>query len=730
MTSECNQSTSVPMYKCKYIPVIVLFFFQRSVAQQNNIWYFGHKAGLNFNASANQPVPSPLLNSAMDADEGCASISDEKGQILFYTNGITVYNRQDQVMLNGDSLAGNISAFQSSIVIPVPGNDSIFYIFTTDAVENGFANGYRYSIVNMNRDNGNGEVIVKNVLLWASCTERMCAARHANGIDIWLITNDNNSNIFRAWLITCNGIQTAAVASTTGVIMNQHSLTNTGAMKVSPDGKQLCQTHFPIFDEFTVTPNFCQLFDFDNSTGILSNARSIGFPDAQIMSCEFSPDSKLLYLARPNQQAIDQVENTLGTTAAILASRITIFTGNRFYGMQLGPDKKIYLSSRSSKSLGVINKPNVKGNGCNYHANQVSLANSLAYYGLPAFINDLSADPYNGIISSIVDSCSGGVQFNGQSPIPGPLQWDWDFGDSSTSNIQNPMHIFNPPDQVYTVKLKITSPFCGGVVYRSENIKPQGIFSNIDFDFNSSCNTYNVSFINKTPFVEDSAGLYTWEFGDGTISHELNPIHTYSTHDTFNVKLKLKTTSLCLDDSITHIVNLATFKVQASPDQTILVGQSINLNVNVTGTGNGKTYQWTPSTGLNNPTIKDPVAQPLEDIQYKITVTDNAGCTSEDSVSVYVMQLTDFYVPTGFTPNNDGTNDRIKPLYGKDLKLEEFSILNRWGQIVYTTHSRGEGWDGKVNNVPQNPGVFVWIIKAIAHTGVPYQKQGTFVLIR
>ena len=89
----------------------------------------------------------------MISNEASASVSDENGNLLFYTNGNTVYNRKHLEMLNGDFLAGNLSACQCAIV-KVPGNDSIYYIFTTDAVENNFQVGYRYSVVNVNRDNG------------------------------------------------------------------------------------------------------------------------------------------------------------------------------------------------------------------------------------------------------------------------------------------------------------------------------------------------------------------------------------------------------------------------------------------------------------------------------------------------------------------------------------------------------------------------------------------------
>ena len=229
---------------------------------------------MDFNLTGSQTIPAPLQNGAMISDEGCSAISDASGNLLFYSNGITAYNKFHQIMPNGNNLAGDISACQSTIIVPQPGSTNIFYIFTTDAIENAFSKGYNYSIVDMNDDNGNGDIIVKDQLLWLSCTERMTAARHANGTDVWLITNDNNSNTFRSWLITCNGLQATPVVSTVGVILDFSILSNTGYMKVSPDGKQLCQTHFPLNNQTGNVPNFIQLFDFDNTTGQLTNPKS------------------------------------------------------------------------------------------------------------------------------------------------------------------------------------------------------------------------------------------------------------------------------------------------------------------------------------------------------------------------------------------------------------------------------------------------------------------------
>ncbi len=711
------------MRKCQFILVILIIFLAcPCYAQKNNIWYFGKKAGLDFNP-ANGPVV--LTNSAMEADEGCASVSDDNGNLLFYSNGLTVYNRNHKVMLNGDGLLSNSSALQACIIVPVPGNHDIFYIFTTDALEHGFAYGYRYSIVDMSRDNGNGEVISKNIILSTSCTERMTAVRHADGVSVWLITNDNSSDVFRSWLITCTGLQLNPVVSTVGVRLDGDAVMNIGMLKASPDGKQICQTSFLISDDVNnPTPNFCQLFNFDNQTGVLSNARSIGFPRSIITTCEFSPNSKLLYLVRAYDKFIEQVEATLPSAAAIIASRVSIPAEKSFYGIQLAPDGKIYLA-QPSFYLGAINNPDIKGTGCEFQKEQLDLNFQLAYLGLPAYINDLSVNPLNSYTYTITDSCSGTVQFQGNATMPGTIKWQWDFGDGNTSTAQNPVHSFLPPGKPYRVKLIVSSDLACDSVRSAKTISPQGINSIVDFDFFVSCDSGYVRFANKNPLPPGPGIQYSWDFGDGNTSTGLNPLHTYTTTGNFSVKLKLSTGKNCLDRSVTKTVSMQALPVTISADQTIFLGQKIQLFVN----GAGNVYQWSPSTGLSNTRVARPLASPVKDITYTAKVI-KGGCSGEDSVHITIVDLTDIYVPTAFTPNNDGRNDNIKPFFGTKFTLREFSIFNRWGERIFTSSKRDEGWDGKIGGVEQNSGVYIWVLKYTDDKGKSSERKGSLLLLR
>jgi hypothetical protein len=135
-------------------------------------WYFGNNAGIRFN---NNGTVTALDDGRLDTFEGCTTISDALGDLLFYTDGITVYDRNHNVMQNGDGLYGDPSSTQSALIVPKPLDPNIFYIFTVDTatsqVDADF--GLNYSIVDMTMNNGNGAITQKNIKLLDDCSEKI-----------------------------------------------------------------------------------------------------------------------------------------------------------------------------------------------------------------------------------------------------------------------------------------------------------------------------------------------------------------------------------------------------------------------------------------------------------------------------------------------------------------------------------------------------------------------------
>jgi len=146
----------------KFIPFFVFTFLTLSLSAQNqaNIWYFGHNAGLDFNGGD----PVALNDGALFTDEGVATISDYNGNLLFYTDGKVVWNKNHQIMPNGTGLLGHASSTQSAVIVPQPSNSDLYYIFTVDYTAS--SGGMAYSVVDMDLENGLGNVSnVKNVPL-------------------------------------------------------------------------------------------------------------------------------------------------------------------------------------------------------------------------------------------------------------------------------------------------------------------------------------------------------------------------------------------------------------------------------------------------------------------------------------------------------------------------------------------------------------------------------------
>ena len=346
--------------------------------KQANIWYFGERAGLDFTNGK----PVPLTNSMLSTMEGCATISDANGNLLFYTNGVSVWNREHKLMPNGNRLMGHRSSTQSAVIVPRPLNPNIYYIFTADLQSQLY--GLRYSEVNMALKNGLGDIAKKNSFLVSPVSEKLTAVKHRNNTDYWVITHKWNSNSFNAYLVTAAGVSRQPIVSNVGTVHKGQNQEAIGAMKVSPDGKKLALALWRDSNKFEV-------FDFDNNTGKLSNPTEFENYDEDY-GVEFSPDGTKLY---GTTNGIGNIPpqiwqfNLLGSKQAVQesATLIAVSKADKIGSLQLAPDGKIYLAKEKQKNLGVINNPNAPGLGCNYvDEGQMLGEDSHSELGLPNFV--------------------------------------------------------------------------------------------------------------------------------------------------------------------------------------------------------------------------------------------------------------------------------------------------------------------------------------------------------
>ena len=168
----------------------------------------------------------------------------------------------------------------------------------------------------------------------------------------------------------------------------------------------------------------------------------------------------------------------------------------------------------------------------------------------------------------------------------------------------------------------------------------------------------------------------------------------------------------------------------AGRDTSISLGQPLQLNGRDLGNSGVTKYEWFPTTSLNDGFIANPVSNPTRDITYKLTLTTPEGCTGSDFISVKVFMGSDIYVPSAFTPNDDGKNDVLRPIPVGMKELRYFRVYNRWGQMVFSTNSIDRGWDGRIGGQKQSTGSFVWIAEAVDYKGNVVTRKGTVSIIR
>ena len=435
-----------------------------SLAQnETSKWFFGANAALDFISGSPVSIQSPT----MMAPENASSIADANGNLLFYTNSETIWNASHNVMANGSGILGNWSTVQS-IIVNQPGSNSIYHVFTIDDM--GGPDGLRYSTVDMNLAAGMGSVTAKNIPLYNPCSEQITATRHCNGSDIWVLAHSNTGNGFRAYLVTAAGVNATPVISNIGTPYYPGSVYG-ACMKFSPNGHKLGMP-LSIVTQQTISTTI-ELFDFDSSTGALSNPQNISLANTSTITnngpygSEFSPDGTKFYVSQILTSMIYQFDLCNNNQVTAIPSQ---FNGlNNYFGaMQLGPDGKIYVSRAGNINLGIINNPDLPGAACNYNDmgpafTPAGLVQPTNQFGLPGFVsNYLKKLPS----FSYTENCQT-ASFTPPAQACAAVSQSytsmlWNFGDpssgnSNTSTLQNPSHLYSSTGN-YSVTLILYYP--------------------------------------------------------------------------------------------------------------------------------------------------------------------------------------------------------------------------------------------------------------------------------
>ncbi len=591
-------------------------------------WYFGRFTGLDFMVSP----PAVINHNTLNTFEGSASMADAAGNLLFYTDGVTVWNQQQLIMANGTGLLGNSSTVQSALIVKQPGSQNLYYLFTLAA--QGASNGLRYSIIDMSLAAGMGSVTVKNVPVSSPCTEQLNGTRHCNGVDVWIVTHDYTSNNFQSFLLTSSGLNFTPVISSVGPIpptfLQNNTVYGQGTIKLSPSGKKLGLT-------FINGSTSCEvaMFDFNKSTGVVSNYLSLLTGTNNSYGCEFSQDGTKFYTTlNGNPTAVLQWDLCAGTNAQILASMTNVGTPPFGLGqLQLAPNGKIYIVCGNSQTLSAINSPNQAGLASNYTANALSVANGTNGAGLPNFIGGAfrvlpvmgySVNPQASCSTDLIMAINSSTSSAGCAAANESVMGvNWNFGHPAsgalnTSTLTTPSHNFGAPG-TYTVKAVVYYQCGADTVSQVVSVSGPsiGITSN-------SCTGVASAILSagSGPFT------YTWLPGaqNTASANVVSGIYTVSIAGSNGACAQTTTVSFSHPP-------LVTVAVQSSTNQ-LCAGSSVTLQASAGGPPGNFAYAWTggPATASYVPASTSGGVT-----VYTVTATNQNGCSKTATYQVLYL---------------------------------------------------------------------------------------------
>ncbi len=666
---RCLTNSFLSTVRTAQLLALLIFLSGNLRAQKrNNVWAFGDAAGLNFNTN-----PVSVFNSKSEGIQPpyyISSICAPDGELLFYTDGHTVWNRDNFKM----PLYKKFWLWSENVIpliTPYIQNDSLYYIFGVEGAGDfgppPNANKLVYFTTKMYNPGDIEEVVYPQptsnlffTTLLSNASPVLAGTDHCNTVDRWIVTHAPGA--LYSFLITKNGVNPVPVVTSIPSTFLPVEKLNVkySNLKFSANSERL------IFPDNT--SNKIIVFDFDNLTGKFSNPISLSIPDKELLEdVELSPDGNKLYFGSYIIQEDDvgaevhyiyQMDLNAGSVAAIENSlyrvnrngdRVVCFRTcykiNRT--MQLGPDGRIYISKREGtpvafdETLAVIEDPSKSGSAISYQGGKINLKRMCR------FLN------YNYVRSGSFTPRENSIQYKKNTCIDLPVDFSL---------------IFN----------------------RADSVK--------------------------------------WNFGDpqsgtGNVSQLKKPQHQYPGAGTYNVTAVIY--DRCFIDTAAAVAIVSedeAVKVSPSIKDTVLcTGEVLQLDATTPGTTD---YYW--DNRSTNPQRK--IDGPGE---YSLTVYNACSFDSKFFKVSFNVCPCSSHIPNAFSPNYDGLNDVFKPIIECVPREYQFEVYDRYGNIVFKTGNPGEGWNGKKNGNDYPQGVYAWILR-YRHPGTKQtvSKKGVVTLLR
>jgi hypothetical protein len=616
------------MSRCFTIIFLLCTGLIGSAQNQTKKWYFGNGAAVNFS-----PVsPAVISGCAITTSMGCASISDGLGGLLFYTDGVNVYNQNNAVMANGAGLPG-ANAFQSAIILKKPSATNLYYVFTVGAL--GSSNGLYYSIVDMSLAAGMGSVTIKNVLVHADCRDKLTAGRHCNGSDLWVLSSALSSTTsFVACQLSSAGINT--VVETSSVIAAP--VIGTGQIRLSPNSHKLGIVSYQA--PGATCGIDVRILNFDSNTGLVlsTGASTINYSTysgtnsactSNYYGCEFSQDSRFMYLAATTQVTrIDLCSLPFISTGIIPnAENAAYYDTISKRSMQMAPDGRIYVAKNGKPSLGAINNPSSLY-ATTYSSVGVSLGTYTCQWGLPNFPAYLfEQKPTSGFSYSLSSGNCLTAFFTSSAICAGSgytvSGYQWNFGEPSSgsnnsSSQSNPSHFYSNPGTYSVTMVRYFQCNDNDTIRQVINVVAPAI---------SVLNSPNIcSNTTATAQVTAASGTlnYVW-----SPSSQTTAIATFTSSGIYTITVTDPINGYCTVTATTAIsvVNLST----SVSTRSVLCFQGVSGSASITVSGGSGNYFY----GWIGASSGGSVATALAAGVYTVNVLDNVNlCTITRSITV------------------------------------------------------------------------------------------------
>gem|GEM_PF-4802624 len=642
-------------------------------------WIFGNNALLTFT--------TPPVTQTIDAPfpAGTSIVSDPLGNMLFYTNGNTIFDKNGEVMLNGTGLAGAPSQKSNSLIIPKPGSNALYFVFTLFPKI-----GLYYSTVNMEKNGGKGEVIQKNALL-NSYTIDMAGFINNGNDKAWLVSPINTGNIFYAYKIV-SGVAKPVISETGPLI------TNIEQFKFSPDGTRLIisdgkQVHF---------------YFFNINSGKVEYVTSLEVPDAN--GIEFAKNGLKLFISTENSGELYYVNLPNQSTVGVLNKLYEWPAGEkpRLGDLQLAPDGNIYIAKKGQSCLARIEK-----------VNQIpELKDDILCFPAGTAINGvLPSIPQNyvklpvGIGIRTEDACISTPAILSATYLferfeVAKVAYQILLGDSILSETNYVEHQFPAPG-TYEISYRVIS-VCDDIT-RKKSI------------YIDSMPVYTP--LKDTAVCQGTSVALNLNTNATVVWNNLASASYQEVRDSGWYVAKISHTICSVKDSA-KITLYKNPNIDMAPWGFLCEEKQQPINISLVGDYD---YQWDYMSHKGSD-ISIPAAG-----TYTVTATNTDQCTATDSIVVKNICEAELYIPDIFSPNADLVNDIFVPK-GKYIQRFEMKIYDRWGEMIFLTKQLEEGWNGVYRGKHAVSGTYGYVIHydSMDLTGKTSTKtvSGHLILVR